>query len=112
MYKLIAIDLDGTLLDSYGEISNENKNAIKKAIEKGINVVLTSGRMSDSVKNLSLEIGADKYAISGNGAIIYYLPDNKIIYNSIIKLVIMSKLNILLKDNTKNKGNTHVLTKL
>ena len=85
MYKLIAIDLDGTLLDSYGEISNENKNAIKKAIEKGINVVITSGRMSDSVKNLSLEIGADKYAISGNGAIIYYLPNNKIIYNKFIE---------------------------
>lgn len=33
MYKLIAIDLDGTLLNSYGEISSENKKAIKKAIE-------------------------------------------------------------------------------
>lgn len=31
MYKLVAIDLDGTLLDSYGEISIENKEAIKKA---------------------------------------------------------------------------------
>ena len=30
MYKLIAIDLDGTLLNSYGEISEENKNSYKK----------------------------------------------------------------------------------
>ena len=42
MYKLIAIDLDGTLLDSYGEISNENKQAIEKAIQNGAMVVLAS----------------------------------------------------------------------
>lgn len=42
MYKLIAIDVDGTLLDSYGEISNENKQAIKLATEKGAKVVLAS----------------------------------------------------------------------
>ena len=36
MYKLLAIDLDGTLLNSYGTISNKNKQAIKKAKEKGI----------------------------------------------------------------------------
>ncbi len=34
MYKLIAMDLDGTLLNSYGEVSKENKNAIKYAMEK------------------------------------------------------------------------------
>ena len=31
MYKLVAIDLDGTLLDSYGQVSERNKNAIQKA---------------------------------------------------------------------------------
>ena len=33
MYKIIAIDLDGTLLNSQGEISEENKNYLKKAID-------------------------------------------------------------------------------
>lgn len=42
MYKLVAIDLDGTLLNSYGEISLQNKNAIKKAIEKGVIIVVAS----------------------------------------------------------------------
>lgn len=42
MYKLVAIDLDGTLLNSYGEISSQNKNAIKRAIEKGTIIVLAS----------------------------------------------------------------------
>jgi len=42
MYKLVAIDIDGTLLNSYGEVSIENKTAIKAAAEKGVKVVLTS----------------------------------------------------------------------
>lgn len=42
MYKLVAIDLDGTLLNSYGEISNENKEAIEKAIKKGSMIVIAS----------------------------------------------------------------------
>ena len=63
MYKLIAIDLDGTLLNSYGEVSRENKEAIKKAKEKGIEIVLTSGRMSSSVEMIAREIGADNYII-------------------------------------------------
>lgn len=46
MYKLIAIDMDGTLLDSYGNVSLENKEAIKMAIEKNIQVVLTSRKIS------------------------------------------------------------------
>lgn len=42
MYKLVAIDLDGTLLNSSGEVSIKTKEAIKKAIDKGIDVVLAS----------------------------------------------------------------------
>lgn len=34
MYKLVTLDMDGTLLDSYGNVSLENKEAIKKAIRK------------------------------------------------------------------------------
>lgn len=84
MYKLIAIDLDGTLLDSYGEISNENKIAIKKAKDSGIEIVLTSGRMSTSVIDIANEIDAKNYAIAGNGAIVYDLRNKNIIYNECI----------------------------
>ena len=53
MYKLIAIELDGTLLNSYGEISKENGNAIKCAISKGAKVVLTSGRTNTAIDNFA-----------------------------------------------------------
>ena len=71
MYKLIAIDLDGTLLNSYGVISEIDKEAIKKAIKKGVKVILTSGRGTMSVKNFANELEIDGDIICGNGAIIY-----------------------------------------
>ena len=84
MYKLVAIDLDGTLLNSYGEIPERNKNAIRKAKEKGVEIVLTSGRMSSSVKSIAHEIGANNYIISGNGAIVYDLKNETVLYNECI----------------------------
>ena len=44
MYRLVALDLDGTLLNSYGEISSETREAIKQSVEKGVEIVLASGR--------------------------------------------------------------------
>jgi len=82
MYKLVAIDLDGTLLNSYGEVSDENKEAIKNAIQKGSEIVLASGRMPSSVKNIATELGADKYIISGNGTIVYDMQKDEIIYDA------------------------------
>lgn len=82
MYKLIAMDIDGTLLNSYGEVSLKNKEAIELALKKNIEVVLTSGRMPKAILPIANEIKADKYIISGNGAAIYDVQKDKIIYNS------------------------------
>lgn len=53
MYKLVAIDLDGTLLDSSGEVSLENKEAIKNAVEKDTNIVLASRKNAKLCKKFS-----------------------------------------------------------
>lgn len=63
MYKLLALDLDGTLLNSYGEVSEENKKWIKKAKQKGVEIVLTSGRMASSVIGIAKEIETENYII-------------------------------------------------
>lgn len=81
-YKLAAIDLDGTLLNSRGEISEENKQALKKIKQLGMEIVLTSGRMSSSINSLAEEIGSENYYISGNGTIIHDIKNEKIIYNN------------------------------
>ena len=85
MYKLIAIDLDGTLLNSYGEVSEQNKKAIKKAIENAVEVVIASGRTKGAIDGIAEEIGATKYIISGNGTILYDNENNKILYESFLK---------------------------
>ena len=84
MYKLVAIDLDGTLLNSLGEVSDNTKKALIKAREKGIEIVLSSGRTIDSVKNLAIELGVDNYLISGNGAVVYDINEENIIYNQFL----------------------------
>lgn len=85
MYKLVAIDLDGTLLNSDGEVSNKNKEAIQKAVRKGVFIVLTSGRMPTSIQTIAKEIGANGYMICGNGALIYDLQEEEILYEAFMK---------------------------
>lgn len=85
MYKLVAIDLDGTLLNSYGEISIGTKESIKKAISNGVEVVLASGRPISSVEDLANDLNANHYLISGNGAIVYDITKKEIIYDKFLK---------------------------
>jgi len=82
MYKLVAVDLDGTLLNSYGEVSDKNREAVKKAMDNGIEIVLASGRALESVRSISLDINASKYIICGNGAEVYNIETNENIYEN------------------------------
>ena len=82
MYKLITIDLDGTLLNRYGEVTEYTKNVIKRTTDKGVLVVLASGRISESVLTIAKEIGANKYYISGNGSVLYDMQKDEIIYEN------------------------------
>ena len=80
MYKLIAIDLDGTMLNSYGMVTENTKNVIKKVEEQGAKVVIASGRPIDSIKAIAKEIDSKNYFIAGNGAIVYDVKKEEIIY--------------------------------
>ena len=85
MYRLIAIDLDGTLLNSNGIISNETKRILQEITNKEIKIVLTSGRMIDSIKSIAEEIGKQKYLIAGNGSIVYDIEKQQILYKNFLK---------------------------
>lgn len=84
MYKLIAIDLDGTLLNSYGMVSEKNKQALVEANKKGAEIVIASGRSTNSVKNIANDLGICNYIICGNGSLIYDLQHEEIIYDKFI----------------------------
>lgn len=83
-YKLVAIDMDGTLLNSQGEVSDRTRRAIYEAGKKGIYIVLATGRILKSALNHSIELNINKPIISSNGAVI--ADENKnIIYERPMK---------------------------
>ena len=110
MLKLLAIDLDGTLLNSYGDISNENKEAIKYALNKGVEVVLASGRDPLTMQKISRELGIENYLIAGNGASVYDIKAQKNIYenfidtNKALKIIKMCKENSIFFNLYTDKG--------
>ncbi len=69
-YKLIALDMDGTLLNSENEVSVRTREAILKANDKGAHVVLATGRILTSAMKYASKIDLKRPIISSNGAII------------------------------------------
>ena len=79
-YKALALDLDGTLTNKDKKVSKENKIAIEKAIEKGVQVVLASGRPLFGIEPIAKELELEKkggYILAFNsGNIIEYQTEN------------------------------------
>lgn len=67
--SLLALDLDGTLLDSRGRISERNRIAIDNARAQGVHVALVTGRRFRDSQPVALELGLDVPLISHNGAL-------------------------------------------
>jgi Cof subfamily protein (haloacid dehalogenase superfamily) len=67
--RLIALDLDGTLLNSRGEVSERNFRAIAEARARGVRVALVTGRRFRDARPLALQLGLDVPVISHNGAL-------------------------------------------
>ncbi len=84
MYKLVAVDLDGTMLNRYGIVTEETKKIIKETIEKGTDVIIASGRPIDSIKTIAEEIGSKNYFIAGNGSLIYDIKKDEVIYEKFL----------------------------
>lgn len=100
MYKLIAIDIDGTLLNSKSELTDRTVNVLKEASDMGVIVVLTSGRMGSVIENFCKKIGADEFIIAENGASIIDLRTNKIIYeNYMSKETVLSIVDTCIENN-------------
>jgi Cof subfamily protein (haloacid dehalogenase superfamily) len=68
--KLIALDIDGTLLDSRWMLPEANRAAIAEATRRGIEVALVTGRRYDFAMPIALQIGAPLTMIVSNGAVI------------------------------------------
>ena len=69
MIRLIAADMDDTLLDSRGLLPEACVSSLKRAMEKGVRVVLASGRMLPAMTRYEEEIGVNAPMILFNGAL-------------------------------------------
>ena len=90
--KMIFIDIDGTLYNSEKQVTEYTKNVLNKVKNKGIYVVLCSGRSSSSVCKVSKDVNASKYLIANNGAFVYNYIDDIDIFASEIEKSIWEKM--------------------
>ena len=67
--RLLALDLDGTLQNSRGQITQRNRSAIERARECGVRVALVTGRRFRDARPVALELGLDVPVIAHNGAL-------------------------------------------
>lgn len=83
--KAVFVDIDGTLANSNREITEVSKEPIRRMKEKGIYVVLCSGRSNKDVCEYSKDAFASDYAISSNGAQIYNYKTDENFYKDDIQ---------------------------
>ena len=98
--KLIASDMDDTLLNNNRQISQRNEAAIKKAIEAGIVFTLASGRMYCSMQPYAQKLGLDVPLVSYNGALVKGALSGKVYVNHPLKL----ETALALLDYVKQQG--------
>ena len=84
--KLIAMDLDGTLLDSQKNISPENMYALERAAQKGIYIVPCTGRFFAAIPDNIRSLPFVRYAITINGAVVYDAVEDKVISETAMPL--------------------------
>lgn len=84
MYRMIAIDLDGTLLNSNKEISCENGKYIKLALEKGIKVIICSGRIYPGAKIYAEQLSLTEPLVVCNGAVIKDAKSDEVLYTNLL----------------------------
>ena len=82
--KILAFDMDDTLLDGHGKLSDGNKAAIMRAMEKGYHVVIATGRVLAALPKDVLAVEGVQYAVTSNGARITDLQTGKILFENLI----------------------------
>lgn len=86
MIKLIASDLDGTLLTNKKELSQETRRALDFAIARGIEVIPATGRSYASVPAMLREYPGIHYILASNGGAVYSTKDEKRIYQCLMSV--------------------------
>ncbi|HEY1922748.1 MAG TPA: HAD family hydrolase [Tepidisphaeraceae bacterium] len=79
--RLVAVDLDGTLLNDSKQVSDQTVRALSCVADRGIRVVIASARPPRSVRQIYTALKLDTWQINYNGALIWDEPAKKVIYH-------------------------------
>lgn len=90
--KLVAIDLDGTLLNSMGKVSIQDANKLREASNAGIRIVISTTRNHYYTSPLCQELGLSEPLICANGAQIYASPTGSLWMNHTIPIDVARKM--------------------
>lgn len=90
--KLLALDLDGTVLNNAKHITPVTRAALEAAIAAGVTVIPASGRPMTGLCQEFLDIPGVEYALTSNGAAVYRLRDNLAIYTDYLDTDLAAEL--------------------
>lgn len=82
--KLIALDLDETVLDRDSRLSPGTRAAFERAIAKGVEIVVATGRAMDTLPQEIRSFPGIRYAITGNGAAVYDLTTGEALVRHLV----------------------------
>lgn len=80
--RIIALDLDGTLLNSNKELTERNYRALEAAAARGIEIVPTTGRFYDAMPQVIRDLPFVNYAITINGAQVAHVRTGDVLYRA------------------------------
>ena len=108
-YKLLVADIDGTLVDGYGNISAEDKKALTKARDLGIQVSLSTGRGIKASLSIIDQLSLDNYHVFFDGALVssprqgeevYAQPLSKVVVRQMVEFAHLHNLDLELYSAT------------
>lgn len=89
---MVALDLDGTLLNSRKEVTPYTAKVLEEAMAAGTAVVISTGRPLTALPKEVLKLKGIRYALTANGARIYDLEKNEMIYEKLVDYEVASKI--------------------
>ena len=84
--RLIALDLDGTLLDSRKRLPERNKKALEECIARGILIVPCTGRIAKGIPEAVRNIPGVRYAVTVNGGMLLDLQEDRVLDEKLLPI--------------------------
>lgn len=94
--RMIALDLDNTTLRSDKSLSSRTADALNRATDAGVHVVISTGRVFTALPDNILSLPGIRYSINSNGAQIRRLEDQKVLYSDCLEPESVAEIRTLL----------------